>query len=205
MILDVANLPPFLTDSVLVTVGLGALLLGFGRRLYFLLLGTVGFVFGLWASTSPPVAALGIEAGPEARLAVALVLGIVFAALAFVLHRVALGVAGLAIGGLGGWWLAQVTAGGVEGWALLWPVGGAIVGAVLLPGLYQAALVLLSAWVGTALLVQSMPLEGPAAALVALLLLGLGILFQSAGGRRRRRRERRPERSRREAEAAPAT
>lgn len=215
MVFDVSNVPHFLTDSGVVTAGLGALLLAFGRRLYFLLLGTVGFVVGLWLSTTPPVAALGLDAGPEARLAIAAGLGVVSAALAFVVHRLALGAAGLAIGGVGGWWLAQVSNGGIEGWAWLWPAGGALAGALLLPALYQAALVVLSAWVGSALVVQSLPLEGPAAAVVALGLLGVGILFQAAAGRRGRRRERqgprrgparrRSERTNRPTEAAPVT
>jgi hypothetical protein len=210
MILNVDNVPHFLTDSGVVTVGLGALLLLFGRRLYFLLLGVVGFVLGLWASTSPPVEALGLDVGPEVRIAIALGLGAIAAGLAFVLHRVVLGAVGLAAGGLGGLWLAQVTSGGLDGWSWLWPVGGALFGALLLPGLYRAALVVLSAWVGAALVVQSLPLEGPAAALVAVGLLCAGVLFQAASGRRDRR-ERRPERKRRRdretgpKEAAPAT
>jgi hypothetical protein len=196
MILDVPSLPQFLTDSDTVTVGLGALLLAFGRRLYFLVLGVVGFAFGLWLSTSPPVEAIGLETSPEVRLLIALGLGVLSAGAAFVLHRVVLGAAGLAIGGAGGFWLAQVTTGGVDGWAWLWPVGGALAGAILLPGLYHAALVVLSAWVGTALLVQAMPLEGPAAALAALGLFGVGVVFQAATGGGRGRAERGPQRGR---------
>jgi hypothetical protein len=204
MIVNVANVPHFLTDSSIVTVGLGALLLLFGRRLYFLLLGVVGFVLGLWVSTSPPVEALGLDASPEVRIAIALALGAIAAGLAFVVHRVALGAAGLAAGGLGGLWLAQLTTGGVEGWTWLWPAGGALAGALLLPGLYRAALVVLSAWFGAALVVQATPLEGAPAALAALGLLCVGILFQAGSGRRERR-ERKPEGKRRETEAAPAT
>jgi hypothetical protein len=218
MTFDVANVPHFLTDSTVVTAGVGALLLLFGRRLYFLLLGVLGFVGGLWLSTSPPVEALGLEASPGARLAIAVALGVVSAVLAFAIHRVALGVAGLAAGGFGGFWLAQSIAGGPDGWSWLLPIGGAIAGGVLLPGIYKAALVGLSAWVGSALLVQMLPVSGPSAVLVALGLLAFGILFQAGGARRsgereredrrerkERREERRQARRRRKAETAPVT
>ena len=218
MTFDVANVPHFLTDSTVVTAGVGGLLLLFGRRLYFLMLGVLGFVGGLWLSTSPPVEALGLEMSSVARVAIAAGLGVVSAALAFAIHRVALGVAGLAAGGFGGFWLAQSIAGGPDGWSWLLPIGGAVVGGVLLPGLYTGALVVLSAWVGSALLVQMLPLSGPAAMLAALGMLAFGILFQASGARRRgervgddwrkrraEREERRAARRRRRTEEAPVT
>ena len=67
------------------------------------------------------------------------------------------------------------------------PIGGAVVGGVLLPRLYTGALVVLSAWVGSALLVQMLPLSGPAAMLAALGMLAFRILFQASSARRRSR------------------
>ena len=205
MVLDVSNFPSELTDARVWTLGLGAALLLFGRRLYSLLLGAVGFGAGLWAATTPPVQSLDFAASPEARLLIALVLGVVAASLTFVVQRVALIAGGIGAGGFGGLWIAGAMGGGPEGWTWALPIGGAAIGGLLLPRLFKTALMLLSVWVGAALLVQSLPVHGPMAALLALGLMMVGVLVQTRGRRRGERRERKRTERRSRRKAVPVT
>ncbi len=158
----------------------GVLLLAFGRRLYWLFVGGIGFVVGLWfvnglTSRPPDLPSLLIAFGA----------GVVGAVLALFLQRFAVVAAGL----LAGAWL------GAELWrafavpppktpwlpALL----GGVLGALLSATLFDAVLIVLSSLVGAALLAELFGGRRGTQAAVFVLLSLLGIVFQA--------RSRRPE------------
>jgi hypothetical protein len=153
-------------------VGLAVLL--FGRRLFWLFVGAVGFLAGLqWAR---PV--LGDQ--PEWVLVVAaLALGIAGALLALLLQWVAIGIGGFVAGVYAG--LAGGAALGLErNW--LWGAAlvGGIVAAALLLWLWDWVLIALSAMIGAALLVRLVPVSPAANAWVFVALVVVGIIVQAS-------------------------
>jgi len=157
----------------------GVLLLAFGRRLYWLFVGGIGFVVGFSLASSlsgrqPQLTAILIGLGAG-------LLGVV---LALLLQRFAIVVAGL----LAGAWL------GAEIWRLLAPtplptpwlpalVGG-VVGALLAATLFDMALVVLSSLVGAAILAKLFAGRPGLQVVVVLLLTLLGVVFQTQTRRR---------------------
>lgn len=162
----------------------GALLL-FGRRIYWLAAGVVGFVavFVLTRRLAP-------ELSEQALLLVAVVAGIAGAALAIFAHKVLLGLLGAAGGGMIALWQAQAL--GVDrgvGWLVAAVVGG-LIGAWLLARLFELALIALSSLLGAQLVVDAafVPPEWRLVTYVGL--AAVGILVQATGARRKRRRQR---------------
>jgi hypothetical protein len=144
----------------------GGLLLLFGRRLFWLFVGVVGFVVAYRLAG----AYLGGEgAGWVAAIAVG--------------AKLAVAVAGLAAGAVGFFWLSEQL-----GWApglatLVGALVAGLVGAALLRWLFELGLVALSVLVGAALIVEGLGLEEPRG--VAFLVLAVvGALLQLAGRRR---------------------
>jgi len=129
----------------------GALLLIAGRHLFWLALGAVGFLLGL------ELARELVTADSEMmRLGLALALGLAGVVVAFMAQRLAVTLAGILAGGLGVLWLAQPWAALLGAW--IWALGavGALVGIVLAAAVFRAALVLVSAWIGAGLVLQSL-------------------------------------------------
>jgi len=172
------------------TLIVGLAVLVFGRRLFWLFVGAVGFLAGLqWAR-----AALGDQ--PEWVIVVAaLALGLVGALLALLLQWVAIGVGGFVAGVHAG--LAGAAALGLEG---TWLWGAALVAGVaaaaLLLWLWDPVLIVLSALTGAALLAPLIPVPPLARAWLFVGLLVVGIVVQArvigppapdAGPPRRRR------------------
>jgi hypothetical protein len=177
---------------------LGGVLLLFGRRFYFLLLGVAGFALGWTLGSSPLLADLGLALGPGARLAVGLVLGVLVAMLAVFVHNVALVLGGAALGAVAGIMLVDVLALPWEVWTWLLVIASTLVGALLVRGVFAVALVVVSAFLGANLILGVLPLVGSPALLTGLGLWILGILVQSSS----RRKGRAPARSARRREVA---
>jgi hypothetical protein len=152
---------------------IGAALLLFGRRLYWLFVGGVGFVAG--ASLA------GAELGPNAAdwtLLIALGLGLLGALLSVLLQRVLVGVAGFLAGG----YLLHALAlnAGHSSWAWLAFVIGGVVGALLILAVFDWALIALSALTGAALISQNVALgQWPSELLFAVLLV-FGLVVQGS-------------------------
>lgn len=164
----------------------GALLLLFGRRLYWLFAAVVGFVatFLLAGKLLP-------ELSDQAGLLLALGGGVVGAVVTVFAHKILLGL----VGGLGGGLIAlwQVQALGVErgiAWVLA-ALLGAVVGAWLVSGLFEFALALLSSLLGAQLLLDAWPPPSQWFLMAYLGLAAFGLFFQLARSRRRRGRNRR--------------
>lgn len=179
MVVDLGPLEGTLTPVVALVVGI--VLLIAGRKLFWLAVGAVGFVFALglalrWLDAEPVWLLLGL----------AVLAGIVGAVLAVLLQRFAVAVAGFLLGGWAGLGL-WVNLGGGEGLGALFAflVAG-VLAAVLAGALFEIALVVVSALIGAVLVTAAAGVEGPFALLLVLVLTAAGALVQSAFGRRRR-------------------
>lgn len=171
--LSLSSLQPAFLVSLLV----GIVLLLFGRRLFWLFVGAVGFIAGMeWGAT-----VLGKQ--PETvALLFALVIGVVCALLALAIQRIAVAIAGGFVGGMFAMQLA--TAAGFSGQTnhIIAFLIGALVAALLISLLFDWALIVLSSLAGGSLIAQ-MLLSGRSLEMIAALVLCIvGIVFQARGG-----------------------
>ena len=165
----------------IVGIVLGAILLFFGRRLFWLFVAAIGFAAGIEVAPH-----LVHEPTPILALSFALVLGFVGALLALFVQKIAVALGGFVVGGQ----LALALAASfrvAEGTnhLIVFAIGG-VVGAVLLLSLFGWALILLSALVGAHLIMQhaQLPPSGTAIAFVALVVVG--VVAQAATASRSR-------------------
>ena len=169
--------------SGLVSVILGAALLLAGRRLIWLFVGALGFVFGMQLASLLP------QLSESTVLIVGLIFGIIFALLAIFLQRLAIGIAGFLAGGF---ILTTIfTRLGVESLSnwVVYLIGG-LIGIALVTLLFDWTLIIFSSLAGAALLLQSFSTQTPAGVLILFLLALVGIIIQGGlmlRGRRRRR------------------
>lgn len=155
---------------MIVNILLGTLLLFAGRRLFWLFVGVMGFVAGMYlAATLAPQQPQGII------LLIGIVSGILGAILAVFLQRLAVAVAGFVAGG---YFLVMVVNlfTGVSGQLELAPflIGG-VIGAVLVVSLFDWALIFLSALAGATLIVQAFQFSTIITLLLFLVLLLVGM------------------------------
>ena len=158
----------------------GAVLLLLGRRVFWLVLGLLGFVAGFalagrWLADQPRWLAL----------AVGVAAGLVGAILALFLQKVAVALAGFLLGGAAGVWLAGHWSLAPEGQVLAFVVAG-ILAAILALWLFEAALVVVSASAGAALILRAVDLRPGLELLVFFLLALVGLAVQVRGFERRR-------------------
>jgi hypothetical protein len=159
----------------LIPIAIGLALLIFGRKLFWLFVGGVGFLAGV---------ALGMKLFADQPVAVhtviALAVGILGAILAIVVKKVAVGVAGFLAGGLLLHHLVQSFSPVADyGPWLAFLIGG-IIGAIAINLLFDWALIVLSSLVGSILVVQQLHAPDVPSALLAIGLLIVGIVVQSA-------------------------
>jgi hypothetical protein len=167
----------------IVSLLLGAVILFFGRRIFWLCVAAIGFAAGVELAPH-----LVHEPTPLLQLSIALVLGLIGALLATFLQKVAIAVAGFVAGGklavaLSGAF-AISTAGGAY-W-LIFLIGG-VIGTILLLALFDWALIFLSAAVGAHLILSPFPLAPSGRAILFVVLVLIGVLVQAGALRRRNR------------------
>jgi hypothetical protein len=157
----------------LVQVVIGMLLLLGGKRLYYLFVGVLGFVLGLWAATtySP------FDSGP-AILLLAVAAGFLGMLLAYSLQGLVIVLTGFAAGGLALLNLIRLGGWQIGSWEWLGFVGGGLLGIALMVWAFDWALIGLSAllgagWIATALTVP--PAQQP---IVVALLAVVGMFAQ---------------------------
>lgn len=160
---------------------LGAVLLLAGRRLFWVLVGAVGFLAGMWLALQ----VLGPDPGAVHWL-LAMVAGLIGIAVARFFQRLAIGLAGFFLGGAAAMELFNLDVSGRSGAVLLFAVGG-FLGALLGGLFFEAALIVCSSYLGAVLVVEGLSLPMPI--LMLAVLFALGILVQSSRGRPRRRAE----------------
>ncbi len=164
----------------------GAAILLLGRRLFWLFVGVVGFVFGF------DFAAHTFQQAPyELHLVLALLAGILGAVLAYFLQQVMVGVAGFVVGAQ----LAVLLFNAINPitsrdlWTITFIAGG-IIGAALLLAVFDSALILLSSLLGASFIVEAIELRPYAKLGVFLALLLVGVVAQTNMPRPRPRRRR---------------
>jgi len=153
----------------------GAALLLLGRRLFWLLVGVMGFSFGHEYG-----AQLYTGASEAVLFVIALVAGVVGAVLAYFVQALMVGIAGFMVG-------AQLAVTLLNSLHLipsrdLWLVAflaGGIIGAALLVAVFDTALVLLSALFGASLIVDPIDLPPYQKLIVFLVLFFIGAIVQS--------------------------
>jgi hypothetical protein len=167
----------------ILNVLIGAGLLFFGRKAFWLFVAGVGFVVGLALTNR-------LFQGPEwVGIAIGLVIGLLAALLAVLVERFAISLAGFLAGGYlalqflvpffhleHGWlpWLAFV-------------IGG-IIGVILVGVFLDWALISLSSLAGAALIAEALNLQYGIAFVIFIVLTVIGVVFQARELRRDRRR-----------------
>lgn len=154
---------------------LGAILLVAGRKLFWLLVGGLGFVIGVTIATR-------FFHGNELTMILAgLVLGIIFALLAIFLESIAIGIAGFVGGGYVLMSIADmlgVDRGGVLS-LVVFAIGG-IIGVILVALLFNWALITISSLAGATMVITAFGLTAATAGLVYFGLVIAGVLIQGA-------------------------
>ncbi len=170
------------------TIVAGVLLLLFGRRLYWLFAGVVGFTFVFLMARR-----LAPELSEQTVLLVSLVAGAIGAAITVFAHKLLLRLVGALGGALIALWQVQNL--GIES-GPMWlaaAIAGGLVGGWLVGRLFEFALALLSSLFGAQLLLDSVGVE-PAWTVPAYIgLVVFGLFFQLIRSRRRKGRKSRKE------------
>ena len=158
----------------------GGLALLFGRQLFWLFVGVVGFIIGM------EIATRAYWGHPEpAVLIIALAAGVVGAVLAYVLQETMIAVVGFVAGG----YVATMTLAtvmphpGRNLWLAL--LIGGLIGAVLLMSVFHWALIVLSSLFGASAVVEALHVGPDIAPVVFVALVVAGIVAQASLMRRR--------------------
>lgn len=159
---------------------IGAVLILFGRKVFWLFAGVVGFVAGLYTATKY----LGSQPDWVVPV-VALAAGCCVALATFLLQKVAVAGAGFIAGGLGALLLTnslEMTFGAPD-WLLF--LSGGILGSIIMTFIFDWALVILTSIGGATLIVQKLHLSRSVGLAVLLLLSVVGIFVQSRGKKKK--------------------
>jgi hypothetical protein len=158
---------------------IGIVVLLFGRKLFWLCVAAVGFLAGIELAPH-----LITEPSPLLQLAVAIVLGLLGALLAFLLQKIAIAVVGFLAGGkLAGAIAAAFFVHYVHHSTIIFLIGG-ILGAILILALFDWALIVVSSLIGAHLIQNAIVLPPSGSTIVFLGLAVIGILVQAASFRR---------------------
>lgn len=163
---------------------IGIVLLVAGRKLFWLLVGAIGFAVGVM------LAERFFNGNQVTMILAGLVLGLIFALLAVFLESIAIGVAGFIGGGyillnLAG--MLGLDRGGIWSW-IIFAVGG-VLGIILVALLFTWALITISSLAGASMVVSAFGMTAATAGLVYLGLVIAGILIQGSGLRNERLRQ----------------
>jgi len=156
----------------------GLVLLFFGKRMFWLAAALVAFLFG-WQL-------FGEILGPGLSFLLAAVLGVIFAWVAIKFIKIAVYFVGALAGAIALPYLMGVF--GVEmSWLILALIGGAI-GLILVAVAFDWGLILITAWAGASAITfglkQWMTLDGTLGTVIFLVLMVVGIFWQSANRRK---------------------
>lgn len=168
-----------------VALVVGALLLLAGRRLFWFAVGVVGFLAGF-------LLAARLLTGQQVwvELVAGLFAGLLGAGLAVLLQRFAVALAGFLVGGAGAAWIAESVLAVPEGAAWVVFVVAGVLCALVAALLFEGALIVISALLGAALVVDALSLAPTVAALAFLALAALGMAAQTFTRPRREERRR---------------
>ena len=166
--------------STLLTAAAGVVLLVAGRRVYWLLVGLVGFVVGFSLATE-------YLSGPNwLILAAGLGAGLLASGLAVFFQRIAISVAGFLIGGLAVLWWAGQMGWGDEWWVWALGIGAGLLGSALTRTAFEAGLVVLSSVLGATFILEALQRPADEVSLLLVILVAAGIVIQFIFRRRRK-------------------
>jgi hypothetical protein len=151
----------------------GAAILFFGRKIYWFTIAAVGFFAALELTSR-----LFQDQAAWLSIVLALLAGLIGAALAVRIQRLAIGLVGLLLGGFFMLQLTHLFELQLTGWNWLIIIAGGLLGMVLLSALFEWTLILLTTLIGTMLITQSALAPGTSRLLVFSLCLLLGISVQ---------------------------
>jgi hypothetical protein len=157
---------------------IGAVILLFGRKLFWLCVAAVGFAAGVEIAPH-----LAHEPSALLQLTIAFVLGLIGALLALFLQKIAIAVLGFLAGGK----LASAIAAAffvhyAQYSTIIFVIGG-IIGAILLLVLFNWALIVLSSLIGAHLIQSAIVLPASGSTIVFVGLAVIGVLVQAASMR----------------------
>jgi hypothetical protein len=159
----------------IIGVVIGAAILLFGRKLFWLFVAALGFAVGIEIAASfmrePPI---------WMTLLVALVLGVLGALLAILLQKLAIAVAGFIAGGRIAWALAAAFWVEHAHYRGITFVIGGILGALLLLALFDWVLILLSSIEGAHLVANGIVLPEKGAVILFIALAVIGVVVQGS-------------------------
>ena len=157
---------------------LGAVLVVVGRRLFWLLIATLGFLFAFTL-----VERMAPESAEPLHWVLAVAAGLLGALLAIFAQKLAVGAAGMLFGAYATLWILEHYAVDLGNWEWVALVAGGVVAAVLALAVLETALVVLSSVLGAGLLVGASGLDAlPAVVLfVFLVIVGVAVQMGSRG------------------------
>ena len=169
-----------MSQTAIVNLLLGIMLLFLGRRLFWLFVGVAGFLAGMEMAER-------LLTGPQGmKLLIAIVIGILGALIAIFLQKVAIAIAGFVIGGyitvelLRASNLFPKALEVIQGTAFSVPyIIGGIIGALLLFVLFDWGLIVLSCMSGASLIVHNIAFQKQVLPLLFVALVIIGILVQA--------------------------
>lgn len=185
MLFAVSSLRSFTSGTSLpvpiISLLIGIALLLFGRRLFWLFVAAIGFAIGLqlapYLMQNPP---------PWLSLAISLALGLLGALLAFLLQKLAIGIAGFLVGGrVAVAMVAAFMANHAQYYGITFVIGG-IIGALLLLALFDWALIIFSSIEGARLVADAVHLPSTGTTILVVVLAIFGIIVQAMMFRGRR-------------------
>jgi len=162
----------------ILSVLMGAVILFFGRKIFWLCVAAVGFAAGVEVAPH-----LVHEPSMALQLSVAIVFGFIGALLALFLQKVAIAVAGFLAGGKLALALAAAFFVNGANYAVVTFIVGGIIGAILLLSLFDWTLIILSAVVGAYLIGHTIVLPQTGATILFVALAALGVVVQAAAFR----------------------
>lgn len=159
---------------ILANVLVGLLLALFGRKLFWLFVAIAGFMAGMSLAKE-----WFVDIDPSTLILVGVIVGVICAVLAVALRKLGIAIAGFLAGGQ----LLLAVAVHTQHQSLQLPlflVGG-IIGAVLMLVIFDWALIVLSAFLGAALVAQSLPLQQNLQLVAFIVLVVVGLVVQVRG------------------------
>ena len=158
-----------------VSVLVGAAILLLGRRLFWLFVAAMGFIFGSQIAAQ----VTHQSASSPVVLLVAIGLGIVGAVLAILLQKIAIGLTGFIAGGRIALGLSAAFFAHPPGYRIIFLIGG-ILGAIFFLAVFDWALIFFSSVEGAHLIASAIVLPQTGRVISFLVLVVIGILVQSS-------------------------
>lgn len=153
----------------------GAVLLLFGRRLFWLLVAVVGFAVGFSLAEAYLTVGSGVL-----QWVVGLFVGLLAALAAIFLQRFAVAVGGAFIAGYGVFWYLTLTWDPLQTWHWILVVGAGLIGLLVARHVFDFGLIFFSAIGGATLLLESLPITAATSRWLFLILVVFGAFVQAS-------------------------